>query len=265
VTDHQEFAEAARQMSSVLRPLLVAEEGTGRKRLYGTVTVVGFGDYRVLLTAEHCLSGPAPKFVMPTPGSVERWPASYERLVPARQHIPEADLAFTGVQLDPYADAEAQQGLSPAQIATSSDCEEGQSLLAVGFLANSKVRGHEARLHAKMMYAVAHAAPPAAYTALGAHPDTCITAHFDRSTSLTLDGETVTAADPHGMSGGALFSIGRRDDPEHGQIVHLLVGILKRFPLDMGGSFVATRFDRIAEAIQLSAPSPSQAYVVART
>ena len=252
-------------MSSVLRPLLLAEEGTGRKRLHGTVTVVGFGDTRVLLTADHCLSGAAPKFVMPASGNVERWPASYERLVLARQDFPEPDLAFTGVQLSPDAGAAAREGLSPPQIATQSDCAEGQSLLAMGFLAKSKVRGHEAQLNAKMMYAVAHAAPVGAYGAIGAHPHTCIAAHFDRTQCQTLEGDTVTAADPHGMSGGALFSIGRRDDPEYGQLVLLLVGILKRFPLDFGGTFVATRFDRISEAIGPRAPSPSQPYVVAGT
>lgn len=159
---------AVRGLASCVRPLSLIEEGSGGKRFIGSAFIVAAGQRRIVITAEHVVSGPEVKFLGLSEAGGINWPKDYFRVEAVDTSRTSPDIAFA------IADVAAEDPTSEVRplpidlLYPGQSFEVGASMVAVGFPGSkAKSREGQSRLSAKLMSVVGDLAPDDVYSRLG--------------------------------------------------------------------------------------------------
>jgi hypothetical protein len=238
-------------LSSCVRPISLAEQGSGGKRFVGSAFIVSSGLHRIVVTAEHVVRGPETKFMgMSIAGSLE-WPTQYSRIEPFDSATPLPDVAFAFVEVTPDAEDGIATAISIDLLLASRTFEPGASMVAVGF-PGSQARAKSAQtiLSAKLMSVVGDLAPEEVYARIGKRSDTHLAMSFRQDACVDENGKPAMASHPRGMSGGAMF-VAAYHTGSSGQtrFIPRIVGVLTEYYPDPENIIVAARIECVLDAL----------------
>ena len=245
--------EAARALAAAIKPITIVEDGSGKRRPWGSAFVLSRGEQRIIVTAHHVVEGPQVKYMgLSSAGSIQ-WPRHYSVLDRVTAELPVADVAYAIASMKPDAEPDLFTAIPLAQVLPDSRLAPGASLLAAGFPGSlGKLRDAQARLRNELLYAVGSAVPADAYTALGLDQRVHLAMTYDRMACRSVSGKQVVGPLPKGMSGGVLFllTIETRDNEEK-FLVSRVVGILEAYHQDPANVMVATRIECLLDGLDI--------------
>ena len=246
-----DLQEAVWALSGCVCPISVAEEGSGGRRFRGSAVLISFGLHRIVVTAAHVVAGPETKYLGLSQAGSVIWPTAYARVSPLDTRTRDPDIAFAFLTVAAGTQGALPESLPFALLLPDHSLPEGASMVALGYPA-SRARATDAQtlLRADLMSVVGDLAPAGAATSDGGPPDARLAMSFRRDAFVDDHGAAVVAADPHGMSGGALFLAATRTDADgHTQFAPRLVGILTEHHADPTNVLVASRIECLLDAL----------------
>lgn len=251
MNDEDAVLEHGESIALAIRPVYSLREGSKRVTAHGSAVVVGSGPHRLLVTAEHVLSGTESKRVMSTSAQLVRWPKDRKRLVPLEDAARSPDLVWSEVGAD-----DAPQWQHFVELRTFLDLvslPDGIEFLAAGFpLSRNTVRQGEGKIKAGLMFATVRHASDSEYAMVGRDRRSFVVARYRQDGRTTLAGEPTTGAHPKGMSGGGLF-LRVRDVDTLAESMRL-VGFITEYHA-APGLLVAVRMEALLDGIGLQGVS----------
>lgn len=236
-------------LDSAFRPILGTKEGSGGKRLEGTATIVAHGVQRFVLTAHHVVK--ERHKLIGAEGDAVDWPRKFYRLEPRTADACDPDIAWAHARFAPTGSG-LDGGIGMALATGQHEPSPTSAYLVAGYPASKgKVRMGDGFAQAKLMVALVDLATPDKVPGHRRDMRTHLCFNYSRSQRSGQSGEPRVGAHPEGMSGGAVFAVGRPAvQPEEPIFIPLLVGILTEFYED-SEILVASRVRNVWEALGL--------------
>jgi hypothetical protein len=210
-------------LSNIVRPVIERREGSNRLVHIGSSVVLGAGDHRLLVSAQHVTSGQGQVGVLSTANVLVPWPKRSSTLVSLDPGIRDADLTWADVDDDDQAKFPDCYDLRTTL--TRVPIAEGSVLVAVGYpCSRTKVDNSNAAIRAAMMFVTVDHCDAKEYNRMNCDPRAFVVARYSPQDLRNLDDEPVVGAQPRGMSGGALFMLTESNDDENTKVygTHLI-------------------------------------------
>jgi hypothetical protein len=239
---------AAEELGQSIKPVVQHRDGRGGYESQASAFVIAHGDHCIVVTANHVVADPGPKLVILGNKNSLVWPARFNTLEPLGPDIGDADLAYiTGTVLD----GKEIQPIGFDRIAVNYDVVPDSSFLAIGFpRSQNRVNRSDSTLRRRQFFSVCAAAPQSTYHALQLDPRVHISVRYDPARGrLAHNRNPQRGADPHGMSGGILFTPVQMKSSERIWYDCLIAGVLVGYHPAPDNILVATRIDCLADAI----------------
>jgi hypothetical protein len=251
-----------RQLANCIRPISLIEDGSGGKRFTGSALVVATGLRRIVITAEHVVSGPETKFLGVSEVGGSNWPKEYFRVVPVDETEAPTDIAFAVAEVALDNPDDSGRSLPIELLYPGHHFAVGTSMVAVGFPGSkAKSRDGQTRLNAKLMSVVGDLASEDVYIDIGKKLTTHLAMTFRQDACVDEHNQPAPAAHPKGMSGGAMFVAAYDTDHEgRSRFVPRVVGLLTEYhraPIDV---IVAVRIDVVLDALGIRPDGAQQRY-----
>ena len=241
-------------IAGAFRPILRVAEGSRRLTAIGTSFAIGHGSNRYLVTADHVLRGLEDKLVGIDEKHSMKWPRQFSRLAPTESSLPDADVAWTLINLS----AEAIGTGTPIPIRQALARAEGgawNGIFAVGHPA-SKARLVDAQtaVMSKLMMAQLQVADDSTCVAIGVDHRVHLAFSYTSAPHVDIDGKPIVPAAPTGMSGGAIVATTRVEDSSRShRMKPYVIGVLTRY-YPKYQTFVATRIEHLWKAVGVVPP-----------
>lgn len=247
-----ELRNAIRALAVGIRPVTIVEQGTGKISPTGTSFILGAGYRRILVSAEHVVSGPELKLFGVSPHGSTGWPKHYWRLVPSAEAIPEADIVWAAATISDETDAATSAAIPLRTVLPFFPFDEGASVVAVGYPASrGKLRDAQQTLSSQLMSVVCNCAAASVYDALDLDRRVHFAMTYDQDACVGIDGAATVGAKPKGMSGGPAF-LATYEPAGDGRYVAVprLVGIMTEYHASPHNVIVGVRIEHVLDGME---------------
>lgn len=268
----QGSADASKGLLKYLRPIYKADSA-GEPELIGSGVLIAAGEHHFFVTAAHVLDQEArPTFYIPTESTGELAVLEGDSVHSTSSRPDRADdlidIAVVHLRLNLVEALGSEIFLSPADIDLDDVGDPTRVYIAMGYpwRKNLTKNRDTKRMRSSVSSYAANVLPPETLEAAGLTRKSHLLLKYRKRHSRNLAGRDVTAPDPHGMSGGALWKFDPYGLPAK---VTQLVGILIEWKRPEGGLLVVrmpvifAAITRLCPQIEADLPVPSSVNIIA--